>query len=400
MVQLGDQFSHMDESIYGPLEKFQPRPDPRQRAGRQSHLWDEKQTKPRPSLRYQRGYTPERMNEVRQLPIDIEPGEASSGAAFTGQGAERHVHEVIARSTTPAREVSHPLWAYGEEKNPDDVWSLKIATGRNLSDIGATGTYSQGSDYGRGQISLGEQEKEHAAGQSLIHEMGHYRSANIEHTNAYETPTQKGKEEARADDNLVERWRPDPRDLRRGSRAAAKVERIEGDQEKDQVYRKELRGLKENAALSKPAMPVYEHQSAFQGSGGKVAAKAYTRARRTPFVNRLSGKGGSREAGISWEEGHKRREAEIQADDLRETNPKQDVLGGKLHAGQGRLLHRGGENGDWVQNEEAITSSPQGYNASRYEAKLRQDETERVRKAQQVAAFKASPQFARLKHLI
>ena len=44
---------------------FDPRPDPRAHLKEQPSLFDQRQVKPRSDIRYQRGYTPERMAEVR-----------------------------------------------------------------------------------------------------------------------------------------------------------------------------------------------------------------------------------------------------------------------------------------------------------------------------------------------
>jgi len=215
--------------------------------------------KPVDEHRYQRGYTPERMNDVRQARMMVTAGQEGSGP-FTGPAGEQQVHEVIARSKTPMREINIPKTAYGTDRDPDDVFPLHIETGLkgNLSgrSTAAAGTYSGGGMYERGNIriaggAVGNYGGAEGAGQTLLHELGHYRSAKVEHNDSahYRTPGQVGKEEAFADDNEKERWRPDPRDVRKG--------------------------------ISKPPRGAYENSGAFNGLGGKKAHGPYVRARKT-----------------------------------------------------------------------------------------------------------------------
>lgn len=216
-----------------------------------------KDPKPVDSARYPRGYSPERMNEVRNAPLHI-THIGNDDAPFGGPGGERRVHEVVARSTTPMSELA--------PREEDD--GLTIHTGADLNAAGdysrqywgqgrvrigthRPSTYSKGKGWGRADLHTSEEE----GGKTLMHELGHAQSA-MAYTKSsyYDTPTQRGKEEALADDNEVKRFRPDPRDVRAGR--------------------------------SKPVAPVYEHEQAHQGIGGARSHAAYLKARTTPIVQR------------------------------------------------------------------------------------------------------------------
>jgi len=237
--------------------------------GNNSKGWSQgklfKDPKPTDEHRYQRGYTPERMQEVRGARMDIDAGPSQvpdrvRAGPFTEHGGERHVQEVIARSTTPMHEINVPKTPWGSDRDPDDVFPLHINAGVT-SGMGArgrsfAGTYKGGGSHERGEIdlaggALGNHLGNERAGQTLLHELGHYKSAKVEHNDSahYRTPSQRGKEEAVADDNEMERWRPDPRDVRAGR--------------------------------SKAPQASYENSGAFMGMGGQKAHGPYVRARKT-----------------------------------------------------------------------------------------------------------------------
>lgn len=200
--------------------------------------------KPTDEHRYQRGYTPDRMAAVRQMPIDVVEAEGRRGLSFSGPTGPRQIHETIARSTTPTDEVPdtqrhlkiHPAVGYSGTNNRAGVY-------RNIKGAVALKTSP-------GSIHLAGGDTKEGEGQTLLHELGHWASNRQGRESAwYDTPTQRGKEEAFADDNMAERWRPDPRDVRKG--------------------------------VSKPPGFGYEMDTNFQGLGGAVAHKAYIKARRT-----------------------------------------------------------------------------------------------------------------------
>jgi hypothetical protein len=211
--------------------------------------------KPTDEHRYQRGYSPERMAEVKSWPMEVR----STG----GARGNRQTHEVLARSTTPSSDFPDTRWGPDNEKQDP----LRITTGLNGSGTGYAGVYSGNGQGVRGDIlvnknspheGLTEHQDRERQGQTLLHEMGHYRSAKVENapygneSAGYHTPEMRGREEAFADDNMMTRWRPDPRDVRAG--------RSEGPH------------------------PSYEFGKAFQGLGGQKAFGAYAKARQTPNV--------------------------------------------------------------------------------------------------------------------
>ena len=207
--------------------------------------------KPTEKHRYQRGYTPERMREVeggRDAPPGLNIQSAvtkRSKAAFAGPAGEARIKQVIARSTTPAEEL--------RPTGPGQ--RLRITSGSPKASKNAWASYVHQPMLGRipGEIHLGKDPDENMTGQALMHEMGHFRShmAGTEHFTS-RTPAGLGKEEAFADENMLQRWRPDPRDVRR-----------------DKAPRMDL---------------AYESRSSFgrTGSGG-IAHRTYLKSRTTPI---------------------------------------------------------------------------------------------------------------------
>jgi hypothetical protein len=244
MVTLSDQFGSPYMTAGGQGKFF---PDP----------------KPVAQHRYQRGYTPERMNEVRQAPIDIETPSSEGRQSPSVRYAHGQIHksarqaaETIARSTVSmhdygqgAADVAARRTYMTGNVSADDLWPLHIST--SGSKPGTAGTYQSGGTWGRGEINIATGLRQEKASQTLLHEMGHYHSHKIEpsESNEYNTPARVGREEAHADDYMVTHWRPDPRDVRRGKSEAP-------------------RGT-------------YESSDAFFGQGGKKAHGPYITARQT-----------------------------------------------------------------------------------------------------------------------
>lgn len=210
-----------------------------------------KDPKPVPEHRWPRGYSPERMREVEGragYPAGLHISSAvtkRSKAAFAGPAGVAQVKQVIARSTTPAEEL----------RAPGPGQRLKIITGSPGASKNAWASYTHKPALGRrpGEIHLGKDTDANMMGQALLHEMGHYRShmTGTEHFTG-RSPADFGREEAFGDENMLQRWRPDPRDVRRG-----KAQRMD---------------------------LAYENRSSFgrTGSGG-VAFRAYNKARTTPI---------------------------------------------------------------------------------------------------------------------
>lgn len=208
--------------------------------------------KPSDAHRWPRGYTPERMAEVREAPLDINIH--GSGGAWGGPAGPRKVQEVIARSTAPMDNIK-PMF------NGD---KLSIEVGEKNGGRNAGGTYS-GNRGGLGKITVLPAAKTSNTfpEQALLHELGHMES-NVQHqeglraddSSAYETPQQRGREEAFADDYKATHWRPDPREQRRAP---------------------DSREMTPHSA--------YEHEDTWtkKKGFGKRGHKAYLEARTTPI---------------------------------------------------------------------------------------------------------------------
>lgn len=224
--------------------------------------------KPTNEHRYQAGYTPDRMAAVRDSMIDVQSGPEGH---FGGPAGQHRALGVIARSKTPVREFNEAPVKVAIKRSGmqdpsgvshDDLWPLRVnmatksVQGSGKRGAGAAaGNYSSGGAWERGSINVGahHHESEEHAGQSLIHELGHYKSAKVDNSGHQEwygrDPAETGREEARADDNMVSRWRPDPRDVRHGT--------------------------------SNPKTPTYEWSGAFSGMGSGKAHGPYVTARKT-----------------------------------------------------------------------------------------------------------------------
>jgi len=192
--------------------------------------------KPVDEHRYQRGYTPDRMRAVRDLHLDITRSPEDEGKPYEGPAGPRHAWETIARSTTPS------------EPEGETNLAAHVKLGARASmNPGFAGSYQSSTKT----IKLaGRSQTENDEGQVFLHELGHWRSAQLQNPSAqYKTPSQRGREEAFADDNVVDRWRPDPRDVRRGT--------------------------------ATPRHSSYEGDYGWQGLGGAAAHGAYIKARRT-----------------------------------------------------------------------------------------------------------------------
>jgi hypothetical protein len=173
-----------------------------------------------------------------------------SKAAFAGPAGVARVKQVLARSTTPAEEL----------KPTGPGQRLRITSGSARASKNAWASYTHKPSLGRrpGEILLGKDPDENMTGQALLHEMGHFKS-HMEGTPHFTSrqPSDFGKEEAYADENMLQRWRPDPRDVRRGKA---------------------------------PRMDLaYENRSAFgrTGSGG-VAHRTYLKSRTTPIQRTIA----------------------------------------------------------------------------------------------------------------
>lgn len=224
--------------------------------------------KPINQHRYQAGYTPDRMSAIKQSMIDVNAGLEGH---FAGPAGAHRALQVIARSKTPVREFNEAPVKVAVQRtgmsdpsgvDRSDLWPLHIqvaqeavlGSGKRGSGA-AAGNYSGGGDWERGNINIGahHHDTEEQAGQSLIHELGHYKSAKVDNSGHQawygRDPAETGREEARADDNMVKRWRPDPRDVRKGT--------------------------------SNPKQPTYEWSGAFHGMGGRKAHGPYLTARTT-----------------------------------------------------------------------------------------------------------------------
>lgn len=272
------QFNPVRATLFTPQPYFPQRgADKGPSMGVQGKLF--RDPKPVDAVRYPRGYTPERMREVRAAPLGIVSGPARPGRLFSGPGGEDQVRQALARSTMPMSHVQ--VQSYYRPERQRDPERQKQAASDNEGfvlhirsespEVGrhATGHFAAPSwqhyPVRFGEVHLGRDETPSRTAQTLMHEMGHSRSYSemTEHSSR-ETPSKKGQEEAFADDYMMAHFRPDPRELRRAGAKGADSSR---------------------STIAVPA-PAYEYEGAFTSQknyGGKTAHRAYMKARTTPI---------------------------------------------------------------------------------------------------------------------
>ena len=251
-------------------------PTPFSTAGGQGKLFGDE--KPTAKNRYPRGYTPERMAQVRSAPIELtnetefaptrEERQAAVHAPMTGHGAVREAQEAIARSSAPMEHFhgfsEAPLSSFGGSKgikstaaerravpttpleihlndnahpedaeDPNDAYGhfnamptavqnfTKNYVGDLISRTSAKNNMLIPTERSRGRIGINNNTKNlQTADQILMHEIGHYKSIKVDkNPRPGKSGVKLAREEARADDYRSEHWRPDPRDVKRGNNA-------------------------------------------------------------------------------------------------------------------------------------------------------------------------------------
>lgn len=163
--------------------------------------------------RYPRGYAPERMAEIRAAPTEISVLPKRSQAT-TDPFQVRQIQESIARSTTPASDLeSLSRIKAGVKSIGGGQYTSREVKLRGAPPKGKTYNFRKKSFKDRG-FDFGQQSDEH----TLMHELGHHRSQYVERTphSRYATAEEQGQDEAYADANMIDRFRPDPRWARRG----------------------------------------------------------------------------------------------------------------------------------------------------------------------------------------
>lgn len=218
--------------------------DPRTR-GRQLTLFP--QPKPTDEHRWPRGYTPERMAALRDIrtPLFVvrkdsegsisgenNPGHplATTGAqgapehSFHGPAGYRRVREAIARSGTPIEDFTDKTKARGVSiyvhpaPDPDERAAGFYRKAMTPHDVSHISLYAPRPDTPPEEWARQEEE-------TLMHELGHHRSflagtdewGDVVSDLARNAPNPRtaqliGREEARADENVQERYVPHPKD--------------------------------------------------------------------------------------------------------------------------------------------------------------------------------------------
>jgi hypothetical protein len=270
----------------GRVTEIDVRPDPRAHLKQQPALFDQRQIKPKPEIRYPRGYTPGRMKDVRQATAGLVtiPGIRTNQQQF-GVGpsmgtsvdhpfyhphGERMIQEAVARSTMPTEHLEGikgvqlmPQRKLGHESMAG-TWGL-YTPGSRMVRMFPTPAASpkRGPDAGkrmiepigrgvtpqeirRAQIGVappkypkemyeekGSRGQRQAAEMTLIHELGHHVS--IQSTQGWSgkgTMMHNPLEEARADRYMMWHWRPHPADVRAGEQQDVEqhtyIERMKG----------------------------------------------------------------------------------------------------------------------------------------------------------------------------
>lgn len=165
---------------------------------------------PKPTTQWPRGYSPERMAEVRDnVDVKNESKTGSPNAYLSGPHGTHRVYQALARSTAPMDEAAPNAFTTSAG---DRAGQAKVIIRGGLPG------YSMGQhvfdSYGRNEVRLPVRSDPDFS-RSLMHEMGHnasYRMGNESATELGRSPRALGQEEAFADDYARTHDRPDPRD--------------------------------------------------------------------------------------------------------------------------------------------------------------------------------------------
>lgn len=139
--------------------------------------------------RWPKGYTPERIAEVRKTIRPYGAGQPAARAAATAN---------VARSTIPMSDLKHPLQIHTGPSFFEPPY-------RTPEEGTHTAGYYESYDGGRAHVR-----PEEAGGPTLIHELGHHKSfrEGTEHSRKYSYDAlEGGQEEAYADDYAAEHYR-------------------------------------------------------------------------------------------------------------------------------------------------------------------------------------------------
>lgn len=158
---------------------------------------------PKPVNPWPRGYTPERMQEVRDSVLVGAEGSVTAApfkpGQYTGHAGPDQLLQTIARSTAPMDDIA------------PNAFTDSIGRRHGRAEIGIRPGYGgqhSFDSYGNSRMNVG-----HKSGDSVMHELGHRASfmAMTEHSDVA-SPEHLGQEEAFADDYRATHFRRDPRD--------------------------------------------------------------------------------------------------------------------------------------------------------------------------------------------
>lgn len=165
---------------------------------------------PKPTAQWPRGYSPERMAEVRDaVNVVTEAKQPSDTAHLAGPHGVHRVYQAIARSTAPMEEAAPNAFttAAGDRAGQAKV----IIRGGLPANVGGQHFWDSS---GRNEVRMPVRADPETYSSNLMHEMGHnasYRMGNPSATDMGHSPRALGEEEAFADDYSRTHNRRDPR---------------------------------------------------------------------------------------------------------------------------------------------------------------------------------------------
>jgi hypothetical protein len=169
--------------------------------------------------KYSRGYTPQRMKDVNNNLNSVQTPQSSSGEThpFTGPEGAAKVRETLARSRVPAAAMKGAsVIVRGKSdapaNNPNVSGVYRPNGNRTAGNISLFAKTDHSAKYGQPD-SATKQSARQSAEVTLLHEMGHHRSAMAKTPQSnYLNDAHRGQEEGYADHHAMNAWVPDSRD--------------------------------------------------------------------------------------------------------------------------------------------------------------------------------------------
>lgn len=169
---------------------------------------------PKPTSQWPRGYSPERMAEVKDNVDVIGTSNRAKGYLAGPHGVDR-VYQALARSTAPMEEAAPNAFTDASGRK----WGQAKVVVRTDLPQGVGGQHYSNMSTGENEVRMASRVDRPNVGSYLMHEMGHnasWRGGRLSALETHRDPSALGAEEGFADDYSRIHDQPDPRDPPKG----------------------------------------------------------------------------------------------------------------------------------------------------------------------------------------